>query len=140
MKKTQLKKYSKAEIPKLKRKAWQVFSLWIRMRDIGKCFTCGRQGDIGSMNAGHFIPRNGHNATFFDEINVHCQCVGCNLWKHGNLHEYSARLITKYGLDEFNKLMDRGRSIHQFTVDELLEIIKKYTIKRLWKTVKIAKN
>lgn len=126
MKKSPLKKYSKKEIPKLKRIAWQLFSLFIRKRDSGRCFTCGRTGDISSMNAGHFIPRNGHNATFFDEMNVNCQCVGCNLWKHGNLHEYSARLIKKYGLEEFNKLVERGRQIHQFSVEELQNIIQKY--------------
>ena len=100
MKRTVLKKYSKADIPKLKRKAWTAFSLWIRKRDLGRCFTCGRQGDIPSMNAGHFIPRNGHNATFFDEINVNCQCANCNLFKHGNLNEYSERLIKKYKITE----------------------------------------
>jgi len=124
--KNKLNKYSKRDIPKLKRKAWIVFSLWIRKRDKGICFTCGRRGDLSAMNAGHFIPRSGHNKVFFDEINVNCQCVSCNLWKHGNLHEYSARLIKKHGLEEFNKLVKRGRTIHQFTVQELENIIAKY--------------
>lgn len=126
MKRSRLNKYSKSDIPKLKRKVWQVFSLFIRKRDSGICFTCGRQGDLGAMNAGHFIPRSGHNLTFFDEINVNCQCVNCNLWKHGNLHEYSARLIKKYGLEEFNKLVERGRQIHQFSVQELETLYEKY--------------
>ena len=122
MKRSPLRKRSKNELPTLKRKAWTIFSRWIRNRDENVCYTCGSF----AAHAGHFIPQGGHQSVMFDPVNVNAQCVSCNLWRHGNLHEYSVRLIKQHGLDEFNALSERGRQLKKFTKEELLEIIKKY--------------
>jgi 5-methylcytosine-specific restriction endonuclease McrA len=91
MKKTALRKTSKAKIPTLKRKLWTLFSLYIRKRDNNTCFTCGRSGEY--MQAGHFIPRSaGGIALYFHPDNVHCQCSYCNLHLQGNIYEYGKRL------------------------------------------------
>lgn len=78
------------------------------------------------MHGGHFIQGGGHNATFFSEINVHAQCAGCNLFKHGNLIEYTIRMIDKYGAETVNQLRKESQKAHQFTEKELRAIIEKY--------------
>jgi hypothetical protein len=78
---------------------WKKFSEYIRRRDGGVCFTCGRRGDWKYMHAGHFL----HGGTTqawgldYDERNVNCQCVECNTFKSGNRKVYQEKLIRKYG-------------------------------------------
>ena len=120
-----LRKHSKNKISVLKRKAWAIFSKWIRNRDNWTCFTCGSRFTGAGLHAGHFVSRS-HNATFFDELNVNAQCYPCNIYKRGNSGEYARRLIEKYGQRKFKALLERGRGIKQFKETELLEIIRKY--------------
>lgn len=69
------KKRSQKQI--LHDKLWNIFSIYIRRRDGGVCFTCNeRKWDeelgewtIKGMQAGHFY----HNVLDFDEMNINCQ-------------------------------------------------------------------
>src|SRR3990167_3449 len=106
-------------ISSLKKKADIVFSLYIRQRD-KRCFTCN---SAKNLQCGHFISRS-HNATRYDPENAKAQCVGCNVFKNGNMAEYSYRLLQKLGKERFNALIKRGREIKQFKIQELQEIIK----------------
>src|SRR3990167_3937552 len=65
----------------LHKKAWNVFSKWIRERD-KTCITCGSRS---SLQAGHFW----HGVLDFDPMNINAQCSGCNHFKSGNLAIYS---------------------------------------------------
>lgn len=105
----------------LHRKAWKIFSLWIRKRDNFTCFTCGKKDGI--MNAGHFY----HNYLDFDEQNINCQCSYCNKWLSGNLAIYAERLIEKYGIRVFKNLSQRRFKV-LYTTDDLIKIIKKYEL------------
>lgn len=84
----------------LHRKAWDLFSKYIRQRDKYTCVTCGSHNDL---QAGHFW----HGVLDFDEVNVNCQCKGCNHFKSGNLAPYSIYLINKHGLEIFKDLEKR---------------------------------
>lgn len=86
-----MKKLSNAQ---LKKKLWSVFSQYIRKRDKGVCFTCGKTGLSGHYyHAGHFIPRAvGGLALFFNETNVNGQCVTCNIYLQGNQYIYGQKL------------------------------------------------
>lgn len=106
-----------------KKKAWTVFSLWIRKRDKFVCYTCGAEG----RQAGHFISRQFGNV-LYDEMNVHAQCYMCNSWKAGNIGIYSENLIRDYGIAAFQDLLRRGRRPKQFTIEELQGIIAKYSL------------
>lgn len=86
-------------ITNLKRKAWDVFSKWIRNRD-GRCVTCGSRSQL---EAGHFW----HNCLDFDEMNINAQCKQCNHYWSGNLAPYSVYLINKYGVEKFQDLEKR---------------------------------
>jgi len=119
VKRTPLRKRSKNRLPTLKRKAWSLFSKYIRERDGNVCFTCGEYGN----QAGHFIHRDSLD---FEEKNIHAQCTRCNLNLSGNLAEYTLRMIDKYGREEVDELMARKHQIKRWTVGELEEIIEKY--------------
>lgn len=104
----------------LKKKAWEVFSKFIRKRD-PKCFTCPNKTE----NAGHW--RHGRTKTgFFDEANVRGQCSRCNLYLSGNEAVYSLNMVKIYGLKKAEKMWKEFSKDHNWTRKELIEIIKKY--------------
>ena len=109
--------------PSLKKKAWNVFSKWIRNRD-KRCVTCG---STNHLQAGHFW----HNCLDFCEININAQCTQCNKWKSGNLAPYSVYLINKHGLETFQDLEKRHwlamRGEYRSDKD-YQDLIEKYTL------------
>ena len=119
-----MRKHSKNPYAKLRKKAWDTFSYWIRhKRDKGRCYTCGKKNEPKKMNAGHY---EHINCLDFDERNIHCQCVYCNLRLHGNRNIYALHLEKQYGhgiLQELDRLKWKNR---YFKVSELNEIILKY--------------
>lgn len=79
-----------------KKQLWKVFSAFIKARDKGICFTCGRKARGSGYHAGHFIKASiGGLALYFSEINVHGQCYNCNINLDGNQYEYGIRLGLK---------------------------------------------
>lgn len=107
----------------LKRKLWKRFSLFIRNRDKGVCFTCNRQCEGKGYHAGHFIPKSvGGIALYFNEDNVHGQCYNCNINLGGNQWEYGKRL----GEEKVTKLMKLKQNITKWTEQDYLEKIKFY--------------
>ena len=115
----------KNSVATLKKVLDQVFSQYIRQRDKGVCVTCGTKKPWKEQQNGHYVPR-GHNATRFDERNCNCQCIGCNVFKKGNMDEYTLFMIRKHGvevLEELNKLKYKTK---QFTSQELQEMIDHY--------------
>jgi len=119
-KKTKIKEVS---ITKLRKKAWKLQSEYIRRKEKGVCFTCGDKRNWKEQQAGHFV--HGHNMDFVKE-NIHCQCVHCNKWLHGNLINYAIKLEKKYGYGIVQKLKRQGDKIKRYKVKELQAIIDKY--------------
>lgn len=120
-------------ISKLKKEAWRLFSLKVRLKnadDFGfnVCVTCRNRYHFKKLQAGHFIPGR-HPAVLFNEDLVHPQCWYCNLQMGGNPREYDKFMREKYGsekVDEFD-LLGRGKknSIRNgFTTDELELLIQ----------------
>lgn len=75
---------------------------------LNTCVTCGQVLPCDKTNGGHFIPR-GCMPYRWDEKNVHCQCVACNLWKNGSYIEYSQWFMKKYGEDTFDRYVETYR-------------------------------
>lgn len=69
---------------------------------VNTCVTCGAELPCNKTNGGHFIPRACYPLRW-DEKNVHCQCVRCNLYKNGAYIEYSLWFSKTYGFETFNK-------------------------------------
>ncbi len=111
---------------KLFNKAWKVFSAFIRKRDKGVCYTCGDKKEWKKQHAGHFI-HGKSTPIYFNEKNVHCQCIGCNHFKSGNRDIYLRNLQKQYSIKLADDLMKQRDKIHYYTISELEEIIKKYS-------------
>lgn len=131
-------KGKKPNIKTLQRKAREVFKKWIRMRDclkyypspteLGRCYTCGGTYRFDELQAGHF-QQGSHGATYFLEDNVHAQCCGCNVFRHGNLVPYTLNMIKEYGQERVDELIRLNHTIKKFKAWEYEEIITKYTEK-----------
>ena len=116
-----------------KKKCWNQFSKYIRLRDClkttgdvnyGKCITCGRLVGITRADAGHFISRR-FSSTLFDERNVHLQCKQCNAFG-GQPLEYRRQIIRLYGEGADIELEDKATEIKKFTPQELIELEEYY--------------
>lgn len=109
-------------------KAWKIFSEYIRQRDKGICVTCHAVNHWKDCNAGHFK----HGVLDFDEMNINCQCVGCNKWNHGRLDRYADFLREKYGDKAYEDLKIRAsmaKKGHKYYPWELEAIITEYKTK-----------
>jgi hypothetical protein len=96
-------KKKKVSIPDLIAKAVKRFNKYIRERDKGKpCISCGSDK---FDHAGHYYAGNAAPSIRLDEDNVHGQCAGCNLFKHGNLIGYRKGLVERYG-EDFVRVLD----------------------------------
>lgn len=126
-----LKPKKKANTPKDK-KAWDAFSLYIRLRDANKdgicsCFTCGLLRHFRQIDCGHGIPRQ-HNATKFDEQNNHAQCKGCNKFGQGEREKYGIAVDKKYGVGTWEKLQIKSKqSSKALNAFEIEHFAKYYT-------------
>jgi hypothetical protein len=108
----------------LKRQLWKLFAVYIKARDGNVCFTCdARDLEGGNWHAGHGIRQGGHAAVQYDPKNVHSQCGRCNIWLAGNTSEYMARLIERYGYDEWLRLIKRARTTKSWTAPEVRGLI-----------------
>lgn len=125
-----IRKTSKNQLSKLKKKLTKVFNEFIRLRDKGLlCISCGKNP---ATQAGHYLPTssNPQPSIMFNEKNVNGQCSHCNCWLHGNQHDYAKGLIKKYGHGVIDEL-DLIRSFPQnpWTRFEYEVMIKNYTEK-----------
>ena len=121
----------KPSVAKLHKKLWPIFSQYIRLRDTNNqgcvyCITCPAYKPWKEMQAGHFVSRR-FKATLYDEMNVHPQCIMCNVFLHGNLLIYRRKMDEIYGADKVLELEQRSKQIKKFTTFELEEMIQAYT-------------
>jgi hypothetical protein len=131
---------TKITIPKAKKKAWEQFSKFVRLRDSletmhnrtqCKCVTCGSIKDSfgrGQIHAGHFIPGRKNAVLFVEEI-VHGQCWNCNYNLNGNWVEYERVMIARYGAEKVEEWKALSRTVVKFTAQDLLDIAEKYRLK-----------
>lgn len=107
-----------------------VFSTYIRQsyaNDFGmsSCYSCSKIAHWKDLQCGHFISR-AHMNTRWDEKNVRSQCVGCNVFKNGNMVEYSYRLLKEIGEGGMDELMEKKKETRQWSISELKDEIKRY--------------
>ena len=113
-------------LPKLRKKVWTLMSEYIRSKAANHqgyvhCYTCGKQDNWRSMDAGHFI----HNKLDFDPRNLKIQCGRCNRYLRGNLGVYAIKLVQEYGLEWVNKLqVDAQIKGNNYNREEIEGIIK----------------
>lgn len=118
-KKTKLKSLSS-----YKKDLWDVFTYYIKLKYTvdGKlnCYTCGVPIQINTVNCqgGHYHPKKGYPALYFNENNVRPQCFRCNHWLEGNTIEFGKRLLKEIGQEEFDKMDQLKREQVKITRSE----------------------
>lgn len=119
----------KTKITTIKRYADKIFSEWIRRINADKdgmvrCCTCGKIFHWTKVDAGHFIPRK-RNSTRFNQFNVNCQCKSCNRGS-GFIARYAQHIVEYFGIEKLEELAVLEGQTHNWTEEELREIIKDY--------------
>lgn len=76
-----------------------------------ECVACKGEGKTTIIHykqahAAHFVPKSMGLEIMFYGRNVHPCCVGCNMFKHGNLSAYAVWLKDEYGDGIFDELME----------------------------------
>lgn len=118
------------DIRKLKKKADNWYSKYIRYRDgqlrngtwVANCITCGIEKPIKELQAGHFVSRS-CNKLRYEDMNVHPQCVGCNMFKQGEQYAHAQQIDLLYGDGTAEKLHNQRHINHKLTITELEQII-----------------
>jgi hypothetical protein len=123
----------KTTVRSLKKKAWKIFSQWIRLKDTDEggtayCYTCGDPKHWKELQAGHAIPGR-HNSVLFDEEIVRPQCAPCNIWKRGCYHVFTTKLIKENGLIWWEGKLTGSKRIVKYDRVDLEELIEKYNRK-----------
>ncbi len=106
----------------------RVFNAYIRKRDEAEpCISCGKFAEY--YDASHYWSVGGYPALRFNEANCHKSCIFCNQHLHGNIAEYTPRLIEKIGQAEFDKLKSERHNENKLTIAEIKELIEHYKTK-----------
>lgn len=124
------KKVKKITATQAKKKAWLVFSKWLKykyLRDDGmvECYTCGSLYPLEKIQTGHAIGGR-NNSILFEEALVRPQCVICNVFKRGRYATFTYKLIKEIGIEEYEKLVEQSQQVVQYKVADFQEIEKKY--------------
>ena len=125
-----MRKAKKETITYWRKKAWVVFSKWVRERDNYTCFCCGKRAEGSGMHGGHFLTGASCSPSlYFHEANVHAQCYHDNINLSGNWPVYREKMIQKYG-KEFVENLENERRIkmgERWEIEDYKKIIAKYS-------------
>lgn len=129
-KKTRISKSSETKDEKKSysmRGVWNIFSKFIRIRDVneegyGLCITHKAHTNPAHTSfihwkqgqAGHYKKRY-IKALLFDEKNVHLQCYICNEIRDGEPEFYKDEIISRYGEEEHNRMVEASRDRDRYT-------------------------
>ena len=116
-------------IQKQKRKTWEWFSKYIRLKYADHqgnctCYTCGAVKPWKKMQAGHGISGRTNNVLFNEDL-VRPQCYGCNIMQYGKLDEFGEKLRKEIGSRYSEALKSKYQEKH-FTELELKSLEEQY--------------
>lgn len=129
MKKTKKKKLP--SISTLKNKLDDLFSRYIRFRDVGSidgycaCVSCGKMFHYRELDCGHFIPR-GTLSIRWDEQNAHAQCHHCNRFREDAYIDYTLWMMDTYGEEVVERLRAEKHKTTYFRRNEYEIMIDYY--------------
>lgn len=131
MKKSPLKKKSKASISQIQRKLWELCKTIIREKYPNVCYTCGRTGLAGSnWHTGHMIPKASLGAFLKYDLRIlRPQCYNCNINLGGNGAEFYRRMMIEVGSTRLHDILeDRKVSVqakewYEKLINDYTEII-----------------
>lgn len=109
------KKAKRPTVSQLKKKLDALFSEYIRKfyadkNGYGTCYTCGTKKPWKELQCGHYKSRQ-YLATRYSEKNCRSQCVGCNIFKNGNIASFAFFLEQEYEYGILQELEQEARKI-----------------------------
>ncbi len=121
----------KKTITAARKKAWAAVSRYVRYKasdqyGMAECVTCGVRQSWKIMHAGHFIPQAQGNAVKFDERNIHCQCLRCNVHLGSNGPMYYKFMRDWYGQETIDELIRLSNTTVKYYVSDLEEIEQEF--------------
>jgi hypothetical protein len=125
-KKDQLKK--KLNRKKEITRADKYCKLYIKDRDNWACINCGKTKAQATMSWGHLRTSSVYY-TRWNELNIHCQCLGCNGRHEYDSSYYDKWFMDKYGQVVWNKLTEAHHRGEQIKTYEIAEIADYYEAK-----------
>lgn len=97
-----IRKKSARPIPVLKTKLWDTIKVLCKQRDGNACWSCDQKNLVGSnWHPGHFVAAGSSSALRFHPLNIHSQCMNCNINLGGNGAHYARRIMHAYGMEFF---------------------------------------
>lgn len=113
--KLQAKKEKQGSWKVLVKKADDIFSKLVRLRDSdsfgrAKCITCPCIKLTSQMDSGHFMSRK-HFATRWELKNAAAQCKGCNGPKSGMQYEFSLKLDERFGQGTAERMRIKSKNV-----------------------------
>jgi len=123
----------KPTVSSLKKKAWTLFSKYLRMKYANgngycACYTCGEVKHYKELQAGHLLDGR-NNAILFEWNCVRPQCYRCNCILNGNKEEYIPKFIRECGEEEFARLKRLKQTTVKFSIADLEEKIELFKAK-----------
>lgn len=127
MKRTPLKKKSKAKISTIQNKLWLLCKAIIKLTYEPYCFTCGRPVSGMNDHTAHFIPKAACGAYLkYDLRNLRRCCYYCNIHLGGNGSMYYKRMVETEGQEYVDKLFE-DRQVIVNAMDHYVMLIDQYT-------------
>lgn len=95
-----------SSLQRLKTNVTNVVHKYIRLRDKGKpCISCGCDWR-DDFQAGHLYKAELYSSLKYNDLNIHGQCQGCNLYRDGNESAYHDWLPDRIGQMRYLKLRE----------------------------------
>jgi len=115
---------------KLKKELDGVYSKyvrWVNADDLGlvECYTCYEKKPVKQMQNGHFQSRR-HTSTRWNDMNCKPQCVACNMFRQGEQLKFYRRLVSEYGEDKVEQVIQLSKRTEKVTKGDLIYLIDMY--------------
>jgi hypothetical protein len=124
-------KGKKVSLKKLKKRAWDMCSKFIRLSSADEdgyvyCYTCGKRAKWNDgMQAGHGIAGRNNAVLFMVEV-IRPQCVGCNYFGKGQTKKFTERLIEDSGEERYEELLHQAQQPLKRTAQDYIDLYEEY--------------
>jgi len=128
LKRSKLKKKSKAKISTIQNKLWEIIKQIVRKKYPNVCYTCGQTGLQGSnQQTGHMWAKASVGAYLKYDLRIlRQQCSTCNLYHGGRGADFYAKMLREIGQEEMEKLQ-KDRQVTVVAYDHYVKLIEEYS-------------
>ena len=128
LKRSKLKKKSKAKISTIQNKIWELCKQIIRKKYGNSCYTCYQNGLSGAnWQTGHMWSKASLGAYLKYDLRVlRPQCYNCNINRGGMGADFYSKMLKEIGQEEMEKLQ-KDRQVTVNAYDHYLKLIEEYS-------------